>query len=633
MKEIFLFSCQPNLARTVQLIVLAALLGGCATPVGVRHLDPKEVQRNLTANILSSEEFSAPTMQILNRAGLVERFKKDPAEVLVSLHRSLPTATDSDRFFALAELSFAYASDKGPRSYFLASAIYAYVFLFPADDRTAPSRSDPRLRVALDLYNRGIAEAFSTSDQESVSLDGVMSHPLPFGEITITVDQGEFLWGNYRLVDFVQAAKLDVRGLRNRYRWPGIGAPLAAKLEPIEGTRIPAYLRVPPDIKVPVTAFLRLDNAEQGLQSGRMQGRLELYTPGEATSVIINGASVPIEYEQSSALAYTLEGSHMYDLELKALFSGDFRIIKDKAIAEDGLFYLEPYRPGRIPVVLVHGTASSPARWSELLNELQNDPRLWGRYQFWGFTYNTGNPILYSAGILVEGLKKAVAELDPDGKDPALSQMVVIGHSQGGLLTKLTTVDSGTKFWDNSFSVPIEQMKLSPETREILIRSMFFKPLPGVKRVVFLATPHGGSFVAGGWIGRLTGKLISLPFQILTPLGEVLALNPQAVNIRSLKNIPKSTDQMAPDSPFIHTLASLPISGSVHAHSIIPVKNPDAPKAKWTDGVVDYSSAHIDGVESELVVHSGHSAQSDPQTIEEVRRILIEHLQDKGDLQ
>jgi hypothetical protein len=46
------------------------------------------------------------------------------------------------------------------------------------------------------------------------------------------------------------------------------------------------------------------------------------------------------------------------------------------------------------------------------------------------------------------------------------------------------------------------------------------------------------------------------------------------------------------------------------------------------DGVVAYRSAHIDGVESEFVVyHSGHSTQGNPDTIQETRRILLEHLE------
>jgi len=51
----------------------------------------------------------------------------------------------------------------------------------------------------------------------------------------------------------------------------------------------------------------------------------------------------------------------------------------------------------------------------------------------------------------------------------------------------------------------------------------------------------------------------------------------------------------------------------------------DGPPEKGDDGVVRYTSAHIEPVESELVVRSAHSTQSNPHTIEEVRRILYRH--------
>jgi len=619
----------PKIVDCISLLILFVMfLGGCATPVGVRQLDPKQVQRNLTTSILSSDELSSHTRQILNRADLAAKFKKQPAEVLAALHKGLPTASEADRLFALAELSYAYASKNGPQSYFSASAVYAYSFLFPKIGRTDPNPSDPRVRIALDLYNRSLAEAFTSADRVKVTI-GEGSYPLPFGELIVSIKAEEFRWGSFRLKDFVQAAEFDVRGLRNRYRWSGIGAPLIAATEPLKGVIIPEYSRIPPRIKVAVTAFLRIDNAEEGLKTGKVTANLELYTTGEATSVNIDGRTVPLEYELSSAMAYTLEGSQVYRFELKGLFSGDFSLIGKKARYQDGIFLMEPYRPGRIPVIFVHGTASSPARWAEMFNELANDPMLWGNYQFWLFTYNTGNPIIYSAGILAEGLRKTVDEMDPDSKDPALRKMVVIGHSQGGLLTKLTTVDSGMKFWTTD--MPFDEVKASPETKETLRRSVFFKPVPSVKRVVFVSTPHGGSFVAGGWIGRLTSKFISLPFRITDTMKEVLTMNPQLKAVRFIKEVPRSTDNMDPKSPFIKNLSSMSIADGVTAHSIIAVKNPTDPKEKWNDGVVEYKSAHIEGVDSELVVNSGHSTQDHPETIEEVRRILLQHLREAGD--
>ena len=73
---------------------------------------------------------------------------------------------------------------------------------------------------------------------------------------------------------------------------------------------------------------------------------------------------------------------------------------------------------------MVHGTGSSAIRWAELYNELDNDPRIHDRYQFWFFSYDSGNPIAYSASLLRQSLEHAVAQLDPEGKDPALRRMI-----------------------------------------------------------------------------------------------------------------------------------------------------------------------------------------------------------------
>src|SRR5262249_51377045 len=161
------------------------------------------------------------------------------------------------------------------------------------------------------------------------------------------------------------------------------------------------------------------------------------------------------------------------------------------------LVALRPYRPGLIPVVFVHGTASSAGRWAQLYNELDNDPRIHDHYQFWFFSYETGNPIAYSAMLLREALEDAVKRLDPEGKDPARRQLVVIGHSQGGLLTKALVVEPGDRFWRNVSNKPLEDLHLSGETTDLLRRALLFHPLPFVRRVIFVSTPHHGSYVAG----------------------------------------------------------------------------------------------------------------------------------------
>jgi hypothetical protein len=89
------------------------------------------------------------------------------------------------------------------------------------------------------------------------------------------------------------------------------------------------------------------------------------------------------------------------------------------------------------------------------------------------------------------------------------------------------------------------------------------------------------------------------------------------------------TDDMRPKSSFIRTLNGLPISPCVKTHSIIAVKSPEAARDQWNDGVVSYYSAHLEDAVSELIVHSGRSAQSEPATIEGIRRILLDHLKEE----
>ena len=81
---------------------------------------------------------------------------------------------------------------------------------------------------------------------------------------------------------------------------------------------------------------------------------------------------------------------------------------------------------------------------------------------------------------------------------------------------------------------------------------------------------------------------------------------------------------MSPRHPFILGLQAIPVVPSVKVNSIIAVEG-DGPVEQGDDGVVKYTAAHIEPVESELIVQSGHSVQGNPNTIEEVRRILRQH--------
>ncbi len=377
-----------------------------------------------------------------------------------------------------------------------------------------------------------------------------------------------------------------------------------------------------------MTLVLRFYDLKESMAAGTLRASIEVHDAVAAPAIEIDDQEVPLESDYSAALAYRLEGSPLWDFGFAGFRRSDsgtvFQTRSPDVKEGKGLFMLRPYPAGRIPIVFVHGTVSSPARWAQMVNEIFGDPELARKYQCWFFIYNTGDPIPYSALRLREALEEVVTDLDPEAKNIELRRMVVIGHSQGGLMTKMLVINSGDALWRNVTNVPFDQANLRPDTRDLLHRALFLTPLPFVKRVIFIATPHRGSVMANSWLGNLARSVVKLPSHLLTVGGDLVTLHSDPVS----KKLPTSVDNMKSDSPFLKTLASLPVVPGVYVNSIIPVKG-NGPPASGSDGVVSYQSAHIEPVESELVVvRSRHSTLGMPPTIEEIRRILYLNLQE-----
>jgi hypothetical protein len=611
----------PTPARLVGLFGVYALAGlaACAPPIGVTRVGAPAVHRSLTASVLSTGHESEWTRNTARAWGLLQRFDDDPEGTLTALREIVVTGRGgSAELFALGELSFLHAEDVGTQAHYLAAAVYTYAFLFPADARDRPGELDPRTRVAADLYNRALTTAFRSRDGNTVEL-APGTYPLPFGEIEVWMDPGCLYWGDRRLVDFIPVAELKVRGMRNRYRLAGVGAPLAARAVPREDVDISRSL-VARRARVAATALLRLYHVQDGIASGRLTGTLEIYTSDDAEATAVDGRTVPLEIEETATIAAQLADSPVWKRELWGFLG--------RAATGDELpllATLTPYRRGRIPVVFIHGTASSPGRWADMANDLLADQWIRHRYQFWFFWYDTGNPIPYSALLLRDRLTDAVARLDPDGQDACLRHMVVLGHSQGGLLTKLTAVDTGPRLWNAVSRVPLAELPASDEFRTLLGRALFVTPLPFVRRVVFVATPHRGSFRTGAWVNSLIRRFVRLPRNLVAMSGMTVAHGADAFYAaRATARLPTAAENMTAGNPFLEGLAVIPVADGIPYHSIIAVQG-DGPAEEGDDGVVAYRSAHVEGAASELVVRSAHSTQSEPGTIQEVRRILHLH--------
>lgn len=610
--------------RPAALLVALALgiaVTACAPLVGVKRISARDVGRSYTSNVLSTDDLSDATRIALRRHNLVEQFDDKPEDALAQLHRAvLSESVPNDDLFALAELSFFHAERGGKQPYYLAAAVYSFAFLFPEDATQQPVAMDPRYRWACDIYDRALTLGFKAAKGDNVE-PRAGRYQLPLGVLDVQFDQGDLTWGDRRLKDFVPVAEFEVIGLRNRYRSHGIGAPLAAATERADASQ-PGDDFVGPFVRVPLTAVLLFDRPRQQLAGPELSATLRLIAANSAETITIGPETVPLENDRTAAIATTLAANSMLENELYNFLGS--------ATGVHGQSWLgarQPFQRDRIPVVFVHGTNSSPARWADMVNDLEADPWVRQHYQFWFFSYDSGNPIAYSAMRLRNALRAAVKQFDPDGTDECLKHMIVIGHSQGGLLTKMMVINSGDRFWRNVSDTPLDELDVSESTRALMRDAVFVEPLPFVTRVVFVATPHRGSYLAGPQIvRRLAQKLISMPSTLVQGSADLFSKNDIKPYLK-MQTFPTAIDNMSPGHPFVRTIAEIPVAPGVHAHSIIAVDG-DVPKESGGDGVVKYVSAHIDGVESERVVNSPHSCQSNADTIDEVDRILHLHAAD-----
>ena len=603
------------------------VMAGCGSPYKSKTLAVSDLFEQKGRNAVNSDTPSWKTRQYLRLMFLDEAYRKDSGKLIGTLEQMARTEPTPELRTALAELAVLKARSlqrtepQKAETYYMVAAMQSYDYLFSDGRSLASSPLIPAFRFMADIYNLAVSKVIIIQNAKSNPWE---SKDIDYGGVKYhfeVVKDGPGIW-NPEIFSFIyNSYEVSVSGIKNDYITKGLGAPLVGIMD--KPSEKAGFGRFYPKkfLAYPISAVLFFDPIQKTDAGPARTIRLAFYDSLQVDSIKIQDSTVPLEADFTTPLGIQVRNTKPSDIGIRNLLKSDV------GIKDAGIYMLEPYRPDKIPVVMVHGLVSTPEKWVPMFNDLRGDAELRKHYQFWFFMYPTGLPIGYSASILRNQLNDIRAVYDSKGSNPNFNKMVLIGHSMGGLLSRLMVQDSGTKYWDSYFKEPFETIALDPNLKEIVKESLFFNHLPYVKQVIFVATPHKGSPMADKWGSRMASGWINLP-EVLDA-GKQLLNNKQVVKesvaARYAKKVPNSIVLLSPSSPFIKATNEVPLRPDISYYSIIGIRDSKAGPGS-SDGIVPYESSHLDFVKSEKLVPSDHSAQRHPLAVAEVKRILRENL-------
>ncbi|MBQ4615186.1 MAG: alpha/beta hydrolase [Mailhella sp.] len=616
--------------------LLLCSLCGCAG-VKVSTLDTEQYMEQRRGDVLTSGELSSYTGSALQVLGLDRDMCTDDGEPCRTALYTTKGLAEEKRLSSLAELWLLEAmlrekQDEGniaTVAAYLETARFAYAYLFLSERSMTQRALEERQTQVRDYYNFAVQQAVTKLFEErSAIMTGAAQHAqLSFGgwDLQVTFNGHSRSFAPEIVPEAIfPASSLSFDGLRNQYRRDGLGAEMVAVLpEESRKDTVWSQMRYPA-----LTAVIEFSGGSLKDVLRTDRASLHIYDPFSVERIDIRGCDVPLAANLTSGYGLWLARSDFASQSLGSLFGIGTLFDNGDMLEAPHVYLMQPYQPQRKTVIMIHGLASSPEAWINAANEIMGDETLSREYQIWQVYYPTSFPIPLNNALIRKAITSTLHELDPEGTAPASSDILLIGHSMGGVLSRLMVSSSGERLWTELLEGRMLNSSLRKKAREKLHDYLFFEPLPQVGRAVFIAAPHRGTPFADMGIARFIAGLVTLPVKIVSGVIEP-AVQLVAPELKGKQQPINGIANLSAEDPFIVNAAKLPISSAVPYHSIIGNDTPDKALADSSDSIVPYSSSHLEGAVSEKVIASGHSVQESPEAILEIRRIMHQHLEGK----
>lgn len=650
------------LNRLLLITVITVSLDGCSIlsefqpSVSIHPIEPEEYVAQQRGDILATGELSAMTEQTIHVTGLdLNSCASTSVPACMAALSEASGISEERRLSTLAELWLQEAiriaespdSQLHPVASFgawMEATRYAYAYLFFTSRAPGERALEDRQTQVRDWYNYSVQQAVTLLFKNRTEESGVINQrhsTVRIGNWTLHVKMKVRLPENASMPqELLPASSLSFKGLRSVYRRDGFGAELVAVLDnhPLEVThsesrhenesrgrrgyrhRVPRWSEMPsPNL----TVLFRFDSEDLEDLLQRQEVHVSVHDPLVESELRLHGERIPLAGNYTAGYGVWLARSGFNEQSLRSLLG------RDRGIDRPHLYMMQPFDPDRRIILMLHGLASSPEAWVNVANEILGDEDLRRAFQIWQVYYPTNMPVVLNHAAIRRLFEDVLASVDPSGQTAASQGVVVIGHSMGGMISRLLVSSADEQLWNWALNVPNVDANGITSARDHIDPILRFEPLPEVGRVIFIAAPHRGTAVAGQRIVRWLSGLIRLPLTMLKNMGgAVQSAYAGPANVSELlKTIPTSIDNLDQQDPFVKAAATLPISRHVPYHSIIARLNAKGPLEKTDDGLVPYASSHLPGAASEKVIVSGHSVQETAAAILEIRRILHEDIE------
>ncbi len=580
------------------ILLLALVLASCTSTSG-GHDSVWIVKHYRKASGLGSRSYSAPVNVTLLKHG----WKQLPAAESAAKIEELAKAGEQPGLWVqAAEIRLLSATTSG---YILGARD---IWRWNAATSLGKGADTATKERARNIYNH-CCVAFTVARSKT----GNVAMPWQTGDLVVRTDCKRMDIG--KLDHFGPAWGESSSAMWTSYRTKGIGGPVLGVAKYVEGQepKIP-YLGLH-DTAIGFTAILRFDGEA---------AVLELHDPLATPKADVFGQPMTLEADYTATLAFR---ERMDSSARHSSFSQD-----ESNYARAGMACLEIPDPNRIPVMFVHGLRSSPHAFLNLVNELYGDPEIRKRYQIVYYRYMTGFPL----PLIELDFHQNVAEFwkwfDKQAPGARSSGYVAVAHSMGGLLIKTLAQDDRTIVWNTYFTKPADQADFSGAAGRVAASAFLLKSDPKLNRMIFLATPHRGSPTSSGLIGGL-GKTMSVESDEMEELRVAFyeqyspIMRPEVRKWFDTKGT--SIKNLEEGNSYLLALLKVPFRAGIPFHTVAGDHNGNLKNPK-TDGTVPYSSAHLDGAASELVVNSGHHVEANKDCIAEVKRILLVNAKAEG---